>query len=315
MIMKRLYRQYKWIAIFSVCLGLIGCLTSTDVRRIVEDSNTKLLDEALWKSRLITLNSDSEKIAIGGRPDPEEFKKLVNRIHEFIENNPDKSEIINPLRVRLGVLYISNGKPVLAETAFETVEVGPWLSQRDKFLKKYSDEFIWWYAKKKERFTDYDDKTEGLAFLKKVSAEELDSTEVRAFFEQVRANVADQVAQNMIKEESEIFRPVINGVIASYTEYWDPDHREDIKHIRKSMGQSCVTADFKTDFFLKPDEAAAIEKMVTETGVEIFKMYPTIFCTIETIQKHWRHVSSEPLQTPSWIKCTPLGDTIVCDGN
>ncbi len=315
MTMNRLYRQFRWIAILSLCLGLMGCLTATEVRTIVEESNTRLLEQALTQSQNLTLVSDSEKIAIAS-PEPKEFDKLVNRIHEFIENHPDDSEIINPLRVRLGVLYMFHKKPKLAEAAFETVEVAHLKNKRDEFLTKHSDHFIWWYAEKKGRLSTEAGKKRGLIFLKKVSAEELTTTELRAFFEQVRANVAAEVIQQMnLADDPKEFRPIINGVIASYTGHWDLDHRKDIKHIRKKMGQSCVTAGFRTDFFLKPDEAAAIEKMVTETGVEIFKMYPTIFCTVETIQKRWRHVSSEPLQTPSWIKCTPLDDTIVCDGN
>lgn len=316
MIINRLFRQYKWITIFAVCLSLVGCLTAPQVRTIVEESNAKLLDMALTQSRLLALDRDSEAIA-AGISDSKEFDKLINRIHEFIENNQDVPKTINPLRIRLGVLYMLNGKPVLAKTAFESAEAVHLVNERDKFLKEHSDDLIWWYAEEKGQLRTEAGKKRGVEFLNKVSAKELRSTELRAFFEQVRANVAAEVVgQINLTDDPEKFRPVINGVISSYTEHWDPNHREDIKYIRKSMKQSCVTADFKTNFFLEPEKAATIEKMVADNGVEIFKMYPTVFCTVETIQKRWSIVSREPLKTPVWIKCTVIGDnSIVCDGN
>jgi hypothetical protein len=315
MAMKRFYRQLKWIALLALCFGLMGCLTAAKVKSIVEESNTMLLEQALTRSQNQTLISESEEMT-SGSPDPEKFNDLINRIHGFIENHPDDAKIINPLRVRLGVLYMFNKKPGLAETVFETVEAAHLENERDKFLTKHNKHFIWWYAEKGQHLRTSNDKTRGLALLKEVRTEELESTELKAFFEQVRANVAFEViAQMNPRDDQGEYRQVMNSVIAAYTGHWSVNHRKDIKHIRSKMGQSCVTQDFKTGFFLRPDEAAAIEKMITEAGVEIFKMYPTIFCTVERIQNRWRPVSNDPLQTPSWIKCSPPGETITCDVN
>lgn len=130
------------LALSVTALLLTGCVTSTEVRDIVRQSNTdsvtalgeQLVAEAGSPAALAPATGDGS----GEAPD------AIARLSAFVEQHPDNKVTQNALLLRLAFLHLNRGALELARATFERIDPAQLRSARDQGLLAVQAHLLWW---------------------------------------------------------------------------------------------------------------------------------------------------------------------------
>lgn len=124
------------IAVF----GLSGCLTASDVREIVEESNNQMVATLTAPSyEYVGVEIDKE------RSDSKSWEQAANGLTEQIRLHADNPAIAEPLRLRLAYLFLTAGERNRAQVTYDSISNGGRFAvERDAILYASWDAFHWW---------------------------------------------------------------------------------------------------------------------------------------------------------------------------
>ena len=125
-----------WVAVTALLLG--GCATRRDVADIITRSNAALLTSQLGASVDLLTNATHGTVA------PVNVMEAAAKIDAFIEAHPDQPATLAALRIRQGILYLTNKRLNLARAAFEAAPLEHLHTERDRAIKLAADPLIWW---------------------------------------------------------------------------------------------------------------------------------------------------------------------------
>ena len=190
-IRPKLRRAGAWIACFSIVIALCaGCVSTTEIKSIVEDSNA-----ALFAAQLPDSDLAGDPAATKTLVDP---AAVTRKIDEFIAAHPDQKVTNSALRVRQAILFIAHGKYELARAAF--ADATDLKTDRDKALKSVSESIIWWWEHAGEdRWSEpvRDKARDHLAAIDSEIARVRQSPGIRDYLEELRARIGFQLARNL----------------------------------------------------------------------------------------------------------------------
>lgn len=302
--------RVRVVSVAIMMAALAGCVTASEVRDIVRESNADVVAAQFTQDAPLLGGTDQDRLA-----DSRKAQKTAERIQNFIDAHPDRPEVINPLRVRLAVLYMLDGKPNLARATFGEVEAGDWINERDGLILDLHDDLIWWYGVlRRGRFDPGDKERADQALVKfgEALGKEIEDASVRAWFEQTRIRIAVRRAQNFTPGEPaktiEEMKAALNGVSLGYTGQWAQDSIDDIKKIRDLLPTSCVTsldAAQRTALKERVGQKLSRDKELAISHWNLMRWYAHVFCYTEQLQKAWvaRSRTGELLSNADWITC------------
>lgn len=134
---RRLSHRWLWL-VASCALLLNGCISSTEVKSIVTQSNYEMLlttDPALGVAGLQT-NLEHDK--------NQQVDEAAVRIETFLAQHQDDPAMVSALRLRQALLYLNHGQFSLAQNAFDQVKAADLHSARDKALFAAQPHLLWW---------------------------------------------------------------------------------------------------------------------------------------------------------------------------
>lgn len=215
--MSRLKILYMAALILTV-VSLNACLTSKDVKEIVDESN----------SAIIVASMSGQGGIIGTEPtDPktDNWQQEVERIEKFIANNPDQVVTNNALRIREAVLLLNVGKPNLASAVFAEVQSDKLGNSRDREIYLARESLIWWYGfggaisdQQREVIKAEIDKIG-------VVADGLESTSsTRRLLEQIRVRAAIRLAESLSNMDD--IRDVLSEPLERYEQQFSKEERK-----------------------------------------------------------------------------------------
>ncbi len=126
--------RVQWVlGVFAIVL-LGACVETAAVRRLVEDSNRALAEEA-YVERMSTPTASGGKDALLAR---------VREIEDYLGRAPRRPRTVAALRVRQGVLLVAAGEFARARMAFRAATPTDLVAQRDRTLRAVSEVWTWW---------------------------------------------------------------------------------------------------------------------------------------------------------------------------
>ncbi len=167
-----LARQFAKVAALLLVGALTGCVTYRQVKQIVADSNAAMLAHQL--------DGDVDPIITAdGNQSDNAFEGASARIESFIAAHPEQKTTAAALRIRQAMLFLSAGKPELAQAAFGATDTNFLFTARDQTLAAMSPHLVWWFpaADKNANWGDDDRKTKAPAALAKLRELQLDLTD------------------------------------------------------------------------------------------------------------------------------------------
>ncbi len=126
--------RMKWIIGALAALFLGACVQTATVRRIVEDSNRSLAEEAFVERMDRPMGADGKEALLD----------RVRAIENYLARAPRRPRTAAALRVRQGVLLVRAGEFSRARMAFGAAPPTALVSERDRILQAASDVWIWW---------------------------------------------------------------------------------------------------------------------------------------------------------------------------
>jgi hypothetical protein len=127
-----------WLGVAGVLSLLVagsqgGCVTASEVKSIVADSNAALLP--------------GPSFGMPGGSRTADWKSAVRKIEEFIASHPEQAALIHSLRMREGLVLAMNQEDNLAKQVFALVDPAQLHSERDKALYGVWQPLTWWYKR------------------------------------------------------------------------------------------------------------------------------------------------------------------------
>lgn len=196
------------VVIVLAVLSLSACLTSKQVKDIVNESNSAII--------VASMSSQGGVMEVEpSAPKTDGWQKEVEKIEKFIANNPDQVATNNALRIREAVLLLNVGQPNLASAVFAEVQCVDLGNSRDRAICDAQKPLIWWYGL---GTTISEEQREiGREQIKQIGkvADGLERTSpTRRMFEQIRVRAAIRLAESLSDMES--IKEILNESLGRY---------------------------------------------------------------------------------------------------
>jgi hypothetical protein len=270
----------RWALGFVLVTALAGCVTSKEVKDIVDASNAAVIQVSLFPDHA-PLNGDGEI-----EPD-KDLESMANRVAIFAEAYPDRPRTINPLRLRLAWAYLNAGKWNSASAVYQSVN-GEYLTfETQVIIYKHFDDFVWWFAAANRSWSGDDVKEADRVrnALMKTAGEEGRTNYLRAWLNYTAAKIGIMLAAT--KREAD-FKTITETVLAEYRASFTEEEQEQARNTGRGTTSE---AD-------KPDD---------KTMLRWYLVVPAVY---EEANDNWEEVFNEHLPitvTGDWIIC---GDPI-----
>ena len=124
----------NWIVGAVAVLLLSACVQTATVRRIVEDSNRAVAEEAF-------LERMDGPVTFDGK---EALLERVREIEAYLGRAPRRPRTTAALRIRQGVLLVRAGEFARARMAFGEAQPASLVTERDRVLHAASGVWVWW---------------------------------------------------------------------------------------------------------------------------------------------------------------------------
>lgn len=131
--------RHRWLGLIVACaLAFSGCLTTSQVSKIVRDSNYDLLLSAVpgLETGGLSANPGTEK--------NQTVDEASARIEAFLAQHPDDPAMASALRLRQALLHLNHGAFSLAENAFAEVKPADLHTARDQAIHALREPLLWW---------------------------------------------------------------------------------------------------------------------------------------------------------------------------
>ena len=222
-----------WI-LSTVVLLLGGCISSTEVKDIVQQSNYEML-----------LNENGSSALSSAQPNPPKDTTVAGpntlaRLEAFVDQHPENPAMVSALRLRQAIMYLNNGSYELAHSAFTEVKLDALHTRRDQAIYALNGHLQWWY-----RYSRMDD-AEAFHREQKGNAEAAlqalaqqgntlaDAPDARDFFLEMRTWIAMKLAVE--SKPYEDLRPVLTKAVADYAAVFSPAELQQIAHGQLEAG-------------------------------------------------------------------------------
>jgi hypothetical protein len=126
------------LLVLAILGGGSGCATRRQVEEIVARSNAVMLETQLGVGLDLLTNT------VPGATGPAVASDASAKIDAFIDAHADQPETVAALRIRQGVLLLSQRRFNLARAAFNAAPGDHLHTDRDVALKRLSEPLIWW---------------------------------------------------------------------------------------------------------------------------------------------------------------------------
>ena len=129
----------RWLPFVACCaLFLNGCLTTTEVTKLVRDSNYEMLLSAPGlETGGLSTNPGGDKSS--------SVDEASARIEAFLAQHPDDPAMAAALRLRQALLHLNHGAFALAQNSFAEVNPADLHRPRDRALYAARDLLLWWH--------------------------------------------------------------------------------------------------------------------------------------------------------------------------
>lgn len=128
--------------LLAATLLLSACVTSTEVRDIVRQSNTEaaaaLGDQLVAETGAFGDLAPAAGDGQGATPD------AIARLSTFVDQHPDNKVTQNALLLRLALLHLNAGALELARATFDRIDAAQLRSPRDQGLLAVREHLLWW---------------------------------------------------------------------------------------------------------------------------------------------------------------------------
>lgn len=121
----------KLLLLISLIIACNSCLTATNVKTIVAESN------------MASVNS----ILTVDPADGNKWLESYNKLEEQISINKDQTVLVDQLRLRQALLLTVNKKKALANRKWSEISVQNLPSSRDQTLYSHRKFLVWWYTR------------------------------------------------------------------------------------------------------------------------------------------------------------------------
>ena len=275
-----------------VVLLLGGCATTEDVKKIVKDSNNRIVEASERDRELVVASIRESTIAavagdgahldpVSNASDDSGWRESVARIEDFIANHPEETRTINALRVREAVVLFNAGQANLARAVFAEVDRSQLGSARDRAIYDSREHLIWWY-RLGDRMTN-DDRDSALSAINGLAevADELDGqSDIRRYLEETRVRIALRLAQTFINDAD--VRGVLNDPMKDYGDQFDKIEQRAIQiwHIEQELGAGA-----------------------TLRSLRWYDYVPVAFSDADEIIADFCETGNCERYTPDWIAC------------
>ena len=217
--MYRLKIFYAAILIFMV-VPISACLTSKQVKDIVDESNSAII--------VASLSGQGEIMDVEPTtPKTNNWQKEVEKIEQFITNNPDQVATNNALRIREAVLLLNAGQPNLARAIFAEVQCADLGNSRDRAICDAQGPLIWWYGLGTTIPEQRDEVRKEIDSLGKVADGLQRTSSTRRMFEQIRVRAAIRLAESL-SEPGDV-KDVLSEALKRYEEQFSEQDRRIIQ--------------------------------------------------------------------------------------
>ncbi len=212
-----------------------GCVTTTEVRNIVNDSNNLLMVD-----QLMTPEPSPDGTA-------EDWQVTAQKIDTFIAAHPDQEATNGALRVRQAFLYLNNEKYNMAKAAFQDAEkFSSKLNSRDAALMDFRDDIIWWFEHSNTQSFNWDDAKAHLDALKRVLPDDKKKIlGVHEYLLEIRTYLALKMTPQVDNEEK---NTVFRSGIEEYARIFDSDDITALKSIFSTYQDSQKVSAAKLNF-------------------------------------------------------------------
>ncbi|WP_455202373.1 hypothetical protein [Kaarinaea lacus] len=205
------------VVIFTVLL-LSACLTSKQVKDIVEESNSAII--------VASMSGQGEIMEVGpSAPKTDSWQKEVEKIEKFIANNPDQVATNNALRIREAVLLLNVGQANLASAVFAEVQCVDLGNSRDRAICDAQKPLIWWYGL--GTTVSEEQREIGKEQIKVLAtvANGLERTSpTRRMFEQIRVRAAIRLAESL--SDLDEINELLSEALARYGKQFNQDDQK-----------------------------------------------------------------------------------------
>ena len=134
----RFVSPWLWLLV-SCALFFSGCMSTTEVKSIVHDSNYEMLVSA--EPALGVAGLQTDPAAAGGN---QKIDEAAARIETFLAQHQDDPAMASALRLRQGLLYLNHREFSLAQSVLAEVKATDLHSARDKTLYAVQKHLLWW---------------------------------------------------------------------------------------------------------------------------------------------------------------------------
>ncbi len=227
-------RRLRWGAVVSTLSAIVlltsGCATQRQSSELVAETNT-----ALAQFPDIQLQADPSAGLSGGG----DWQSTSRKMDAFIAAHPDQPVTIGALRIRQGVLLLSNRQYDLAQAAFNSAS--NLKTDRDKALKALSPSLIWWYQHSADASLDPLQRAkarEALAAFDEQIAKVQGSPDLRDFLAEMRARIGLKLAS---EEQGDAKRATFIETINRYSEIFTADDIQALAQGNLRPGSNAVT--------------------------------------------------------------------------
>ena len=254
-----------------MAVSLSACLTSKQVKDIVDDSNSAII--------VASMSSQGEIMDVESTiPKTNSWQKEVEKIEQFITNNPDQVATNNALRIREAVLLLNVGQPNLARAVFSEVQCAELGNSRDRAICDAQEPLIWWYGLGTTIPEQRDKVRKEIDSLEKVADGLPKTSPTRRMFEQIRVRAAIRLAESL-SEPGDV-KNVLNEALTRYEEQFSEQDRRIIQDwgMNKNIPVSSLSS------------------------LRWFNYVPTVFRQAEEVNKAICGAQC-PDVTPVWIAC------------
>jgi hypothetical protein len=260
-----------------------ACATKEEVKGIVDNSNKTIILASLGSAG--STLSATQPVAVGT-----DWQTEVERIEEFIANNPDQVHTNNALRIREAVILLGAQKPNLTRAVFAEVKCDELGNKRDQAICLAQDHLIWWYNIDHSALLSTQDKVEARKALDKDGlakvAEGLElSSSTRRALEEMRVRIAMLLARSLTDKKE--IREILNEALERYAKQFDQNDQ-------KAIQQWHMTND------LSPQQRSTLMRSLRwyDYVPDAFKKADRLFqLSCEA------NVPGCPFQKPGWIAC------------
>jgi len=141
---SRIIPTWLSVALFASALLLAGCVTSTEVREIVRQSNAESV--ALTGDLLVAEAGSAASLAPADAQGGGSTPDAIARLNAFVESHPENKVTLNALLLRKALLHLNAGTLELARATFEQIDASQLRSARDQGLLAVHDRMLWWWS-------------------------------------------------------------------------------------------------------------------------------------------------------------------------